>query len=62
MYGFVDQGDTRQSIDDAFSLVYQSRIGVIEVAQYYMYVTQTLIGDAFMVSSIWYSFSLPRPL
>ena len=50
IYGFVDQGDSRQSIEDAFFVVFQGPIRAIEVAQYYIYITQTLIGDAFMVS------------
>ncbi|KAI0691733.1 hypothetical protein C8Q76DRAFT_660916 [Earliella scabrosa] len=49
IYGFVDQGDSRQSIEDAFFVVFQDPIRAIEVAQYYIYITQTLIADAFMV-------------
>ncbi len=47
MYGFVDHGDTRESIHNS---LFSSLSGKVDIAQYYIYVTQVLIGDTFMVS------------
>ncbi|TFK88134.1 hypothetical protein K466DRAFT_662549 [Polyporus arcularius HHB13444] len=46
--GFVTNGTDRQSVYDAFFDSSHFGSGT-DIAQFYIYVTQTLIGDAFMV-------------
>ncbi|KAI0753698.1 hypothetical protein C8Q74DRAFT_1373655 [Fomes fomentarius] len=56
VYGFVEHGDTRDSIYNSLDLTLRAVSGKVDIAQYYIYVTQVLIGDTFMVyrmSVVW---------
>lgn len=60
LYGFVVKGDTRETAYD--TLLNDNSAATIGEAQFYLYVTQTLLGDGFMVrsSSLSKSHVLPR--
>ena len=54
VYGFIVVGETRE---DIFCYIFTVNPG-FNLSQYYLYVTQTLIGDGFMVSYVHEVFEL----